>query len=110
MTEHYTVSYAADALNDLREIYAYLSNELLVPKTAAALAERIRRQVRSLDSMPARFALVDWEPWHSMKMHQFSVNNFVVYYLIDDGKRSVIVARIFYGGRNVEEIVHGRGH
>lgn len=36
MTENYTVSYSGDALNDLREIYTYIANELLVPETAAA--------------------------------------------------------------------------
>ncbi len=109
MTERYVVSYSPDALNDLGEIYAYLANELLVPKTAAALVKRVRKQIRSLDFMPARFALVEWEPWHSMEMHQFSVSNFVVYYLVDNKNRSVTVVRIFYGGRDVEEIINERG-
>lgn len=36
MTDSYKVSYSVDALNDLREIYAYIANELLVPETATA--------------------------------------------------------------------------
>lgn len=36
MTENYTVSYSEDALNDLREIYTYIADELLVPETVAA--------------------------------------------------------------------------
>ena len=55
------------ALDDLREIYVYIANELLVPETAAAQVGRIRKEVRSLDFMPARYTLVEWEPWHSMK-------------------------------------------
>ena len=66
----------------------------------------IRKEVRSLDFMPARYTLVDWEPWHSMKMHQLPVDNFIVYYLVDDEKRTVTVARIFYGGRDIEEIIN----
>lgn len=73
MTENYTVSYSGDALNDLREIYTYIANELLVPETAAAQVGRIRKEVRSLDFMSARYALVEWEPWHSMGMYQFPV-------------------------------------
>ena len=75
MTDSYKVSYPVDALDDLREIYAYIADELLVPETAAAQLERIRKEVRSLDFMPARYSLVGWEPWHSMKMHQFPVDN-----------------------------------
>ena len=55
-----------------------------------------------MDFMPARYALVEWEPWHSMKMHQLPVDNYIVYYLVDDKERAVTVARIFYGGRDIE--------
>ena len=94
MTENYTVSYSGDALNDLREIYTYIANELLVPETAAAQVGRIRKEVRSLDFMSARYALVEWEPWQSMGMYQFPVNNFIVYYLVDDQAGTDTVVRI----------------
>ena len=106
MTDSYNVSYSVDALDDLREIYSDIANELLVPKTAVAQLGRIRRKVRSLDFMPAHYALVGWEPWHSMKMHQLPVDNFIVYYLVDDEKRAVTVARIFYGGRDIKRIIN----
>ena len=102
MTDSYKVGYSVDALDDLREIYSYIANELLVPETASAQLSRIRKEVRSLDFMPARYALVTWEPWHSLKMHQLSVDNFIVY----DEKRAVTVARIFYGGRDIEGIIN----
>lgn len=41
MTENYMVSYSQDALDDLKEIYSYIANELLVPKTADAQVKRI---------------------------------------------------------------------
>ena len=75
MTDRYNVGYSVDALGDLREIYSYIANELLVPEAAAAQLGRIRKEVRSLDFMPARYTLVEWEPWHSMQMHQLPVNN-----------------------------------
>lgn len=80
MTDNYKVGYSVDALDDLREIYAYIADELLVSETA--------------------------EPWHSMKMHQLPVDSFMVYYLINDEERSVTVARIFYGGRDIEGIIN----
>lgn len=106
MTENYKVGYSADALDDLREIYAYIANELFVPETAAAQVGRIRKDVRSLDFMPARYALVEWEPWHSMKMHQLPVDNFIVYYLVDDEEMAVTVVRVLYSGRDIEGIIN----
>lgn len=106
MTNNYKVGYSEAALDDLREIYTYIANELLVPETAASQLRRIRKAVHSLDFMPTRFALVEWEPWHSMKMHQLPVDHFIVYYLICDEEMSVTVARVLYGGRDIEGIVN----
>ena len=106
MTDSYNVGYSVDALGDLREIYSYIANEFLVPETAAVQLGHIRKEVRSLDFMPARYTLVEWEPWHSMKIHQLPVDNFIVYYLVDDKERTVTVARIFYGGRDIEGIIN----
>ena len=55
MTDSYEVGYSVDALDDLREIYSYIANELLVPETATAQLSRIRKEVRSLDFMPVRY-------------------------------------------------------
>ncbi|MDD7739108.1 MAG: type II toxin-antitoxin system RelE/ParE family toxin [Fusicatenibacter sp.] len=106
MTERYSVSYSESALDDLREIYTYIANELLVPETAAAQVRRIRKEVRLLDLMPGRHVLVEWEPWHSMEMHQLPVDNFIVYYLVNNEAGTVTVVRIIYGGRDTERILH----
>ena len=94
MTDNYNVGYSVDALGDLREIYSYIANELLVPETAVAQLGRIRKEVRSLDFMPARYTLVEWEPWHSMKMHQLPLDNYIVFDLVDDERMEVTVTRI----------------
>lgn len=106
MTDLYDIGYSADALGDLREIYSYIANELLVLETATAQLRRIRNGVRSLYFMPTRYALVELEPWHSMKMHQFPVDNFIVYYLVDEKKKAVTIARVFYRSRDIEEIIN----
>lgn len=106
MINSYDISYSVDAFNDLREIYSYIANELFVPEIAMNQLGRIRSKIRSLDSMPDRYGLVGWEPWYSMKMHMLPVDNFIVYYLVDNEKRVVTVARIFYCGRNIKKIIN----
>ena len=59
MMDSYNVGYSVDALDDLREIYSYIANELLVPETASTQLSRIRKEVRSLDFMPARYTLLN---------------------------------------------------
>lgn len=104
MSDSYNVVYSPQALNDLKDIYAYIAQELLVPDTARNQVNRIRKEIRSLDFMPSRYALVDWEPWKSMGMHKVPVDNFVVFYTVDSDSMTVTVIRIVYGGRDIESI------
>lgn len=106
MTDSYSVVYSPEAMDDLKEIYAYITFTLLVPETAEKQINRIRREVRSLNFMPSRYSLVDWEPWKSMGMHKVPVDNFVVYYTVNDDSRTVAVIRIFYSGQDVANIVN----
>ncbi|MCI9640001.1 MAG: type II toxin-antitoxin system RelE/ParE family toxin [Emergencia sp.] len=104
MSEQYKVIYSPQAADDLKAIYSYIAFELLVPDTAKNQVNRIRKQIRSLDFMPARFPIVDWEPWQSMKMHKIPIDNFIVFYLIDSDYLCVTIIRIVYGGRDIEFI------
>lgn len=95
-------------MNDLREIYSYIAFGLMVPETAEKQVNRIRKEIRSLNFIPSRYSLVDWEPWQRMGMRKFPVDNFVVYYLVDDTNNTVTVIRIFYGGRDVTNILDAK--
>ena len=106
MSDSYSVVYSPEAMDDLREIYSYIAFTLLVPEAAEKQVNRIRKEIRSLDFMPSRYSLVDWELWKSMGMHKVPVDNFVVYYTVNDDSRTVTVIRIFYGGRDVANIVN----
>lgn len=106
MSDSYSVSYSPEAMDDLKEIYSYIAFTLLVPENAEKQVNRIRKEVRSLDFMPFRYSLVDWEPWKSMGMHKVPVDNFVIYYTVNDDSRTVTVIRIFYGGQDVVNIVN----
>lgn len=52
MSEPYRIVYSPQALEDLKDIYAYISEELQVPDTARNQVNRIREKIRSLDFMP----------------------------------------------------------
>lgn len=105
MNERFNIFYSPEALEDIRKIYSYIAFELQVPETAQKQIARIRKEVRTLDFMPMRYSLVDWEPWKSMRMHSVPIDNYVVYYTVDNEKLSVTIIRVFYSGRDVERIV-----
>jgi plasmid stabilization system protein ParE len=106
MNNTYSVIYSLEAMDDLREIYLYIAFTLKMPDTAKKQVNRIRKEIRSLDFMPSRYSLVEWEPWKSIGMHKVPVDNFMVYYTVNDYNSTVTVIRIFYGGRDVKNIIN----
>ena len=105
MNDYYSVIYSEEALNDLRNIYSYISNELLGPSIAKEQVNRIRETIRNLNYLPSRNPVVNWEPWYSIGMHKITVDNYVIFYTINTSTLTVSIVRIFYSGRNIEEII-----
>ncbi|MCM1157340.1 MAG: type II toxin-antitoxin system RelE/ParE family toxin [Bacteroidales bacterium] len=79
MNDNYRVIYSPEALDDIRKIYSYIAFELQMPDTALNQVNRIRKEVRSLDFMPMRYSIVDWEPWKSMPagIYQVDIDKFL---------------------------------
>ncbi len=100
----YRVEYSQEALVDIKSIYTYISQILHAPLTARRQVNRIRKKIRDLEAFPTRYVLVEWEPWASMKMHRLPIDNYVVFYLVDEQAMAVKIVRIVYGGRNLEDL------
>lgn len=108
MSDSYSVIYSPEAMDDLKEIYSYIAFALKVPDTAKNQVNRIRKEIHSLDFMPSRYPIVDWEPWQSMGMHKVPADNFIIYYTVNSDTYTVTVIRIVYGGRDVANIVNSK--
>lgn len=97
----WNIVYTAEARRDLRNIYEYIAYDLLVLETAAGQTQRIMKEIRALDEMPMRFRLYEEEPWHSVGLRFFPVDNYLVFYLPDESQNIVSIVRIMYGGRDI---------
>ncbi len=104
MSEFYTVIYSSEAINDIREIYSYIAFELLSQNFADKLVNQIKSTIRSLDFMPMRNPIVDWEPWKNMGMHKMPIDKYIVFYTVANDTQTVTIIRIVYGGRNIKTI------
>ena len=97
------VYYSAAADEDLGAIYEYIAFTLREPLTAGEQVKRIMDAIDKLDTMPKKFHEYPKEPWHSMGLRHFAVDNFTVYYLLNEETEQVRISRIMYGGRSIDE-------
>jgi len=102
----YAVFYAPAALDDLETIYNYITYTLGNRIAGDAQEARIRKEIQTLDHFPSRYERVSWEPWHGMNVRKLPIDNFVVYYSVEETSKEVTILRIFYGGQDVERIIN----
>ena len=105
MTAKYNVIYVPAAKEDLKNIYRYIAFDLVEPKIAEKQVNRIRTCIKKLEQFPKKHPAVEWEPWSSIGMRFVPVDNYVVYYLVNDDNLLVTIVRIFYGGRDIKNII-----
>ena len=96
------VEYTDSAYRDLQGIYDHIADVLLAPSIAQKLTDRIMDTADSLDNMPFRHRLCDYEPWRSIGWRFVPVDNYLIFYLPDESLNTVFIMRIMYGGRDME--------
>lgn len=96
----YEVKLTSQAIVQIEAIVQYISKVLSVPETARKWADALQSEIAKLDSMPSRYPLTEEEPWHTNGIHKMQFKNFLVYYLIDEDKKSVWITAVIYGRRD----------
>lgn len=96
----YKVKLTDHAVAQLEEAVIYISKVLQASTVAKHWAARVKKELASLSTMPARYPLTEEEPWHTEGIHKMSVENFLVYYWIDEEKKIVWITAIVYARRD----------
>lgn len=96
----YEVKLTEQAIGQIEETVQYISRILLEPETARRWTDALQCEIEGLDAMPSRYPLTEEEPWRTKGIHKFPVKNFLVYYLIDEEKKTVWVTAVIYGRRD----------
>ena len=96
----YEVRVTRQALEQMKEIVHYISNDLMVPDAAGNLLDKMKAEITKLSSFPKKQALIDEEPWRTDGVRKLVVNNFLIYYWVDDENNRVQVTAVIYSRRD----------
>lgn len=99
----YTVEITEKAQDDLAEIIKYVSSVLDAPVAAKKLYNDIKECIYSLSQMPERYKEYDSEKYESYNLRMVSVNNYCVFYTVDNNKRIVYIVSILFGRMDLEK-------
>ena len=95
--EKYSVEVTLQASEQMREIVLYVAKELKNKDAALGLLDAFENAILSLEEFPERVALTQEEPWRSEGVHLLIVENYNVYFWIED--KTVRVTAVVYQKR-----------
>ncbi len=96
----YVVIITDTALDDMDAIYNYIRVTFKAPNSASAQYDRIADGILSLEEMPLRFGVPQFEPCISAQLHRMLVDHYSVFYLVRG--ENVIVTDVLYSASDLE--------
>jgi len=97
----FNVYFSEQAADDLAETIDYISNELCNPQAAERLYNAIDEKRELLREHPYMFPLYHDKKLSAEGYRFVAIGNFLMFYIVDEDKCVVNIARILYGGRNI---------
>ena len=96
----YIVLIAEKAKNDMYEITRYISEDLLNAVAASRVLQKFEDAIAGLSNMPERHEKVRDEWAQSRQIRKLLVDNYIIFYTIEESEVKVNVIRILYMRRD----------
>lgn len=101
----YNVIIELPAENDLMEVFNYITDILKEPAVAKRLFLGIKEQILKLDELPFRHAVISEEPYSSAGIRKIPIENYLIFYSVDDTEKEVHILRILYDRREWQNLI-----
>lgn len=99
MERVFEIEYSPDFRLDLIEIADYITNQLYAPSSAEKLLHKIHSSIENLAYFPFSGTALISEA--SATVYRWvKVENYMIFYTVDDEKETVFIVRILFGASN----------
>ena len=96
----YEVEYTEECIEEMVEIYNYISTELKSDNVAKKLISKVNEKILSLEKIPDIYMKIGKSDKLNREYHRMVVKNYIVLYTIDYDNKKVYISRMIYGKRN----------
>jgi plasmid stabilization system protein ParE len=96
----YEVQISDKAEDDLDSIIDYMISKLKAPRAADNFIRLLEEKIESIEVSPKAYKIIDDEKLSVDEIRVVQVNNYLVFFMIDDKKKVVSIIRVLYGRRD----------
>lgn len=101
----YKIQFSKDARKDIIDIYSYIKYSLQEPTIEKNLVKKIREELYKLEENPTIYAIINDEVIRKREIRKIKVNNYIVFYKVEENNSIVEIVRIMYERRNWTKIL-----
>lgn len=105
MQNSYKLKFAPIAEDDLDGIYRYISEHLIAPKAATDLMDDIETSIMQLKDFPYSGSPIADDILRGRGYRKLIVKNYIVFHLIDETEKQVVIMRVLYGAQQYEKLL-----
>ncbi len=98
--EIYEIEFTEDARDEIREIYKYISENLVAKQAARDLMKKMRNTIMDLAESPKLYMKIEKKDRRKRDFRRIVIDNYIILYTIDEEKKTVYIAHMYYGRRN----------
>lgn len=102
---NYVIKFTTIANNDLEEIYRYISKELFAENAAVDFLSRIESNIMRLKYFPYSASYLLNEFLRNKGYRKLIIDNYIVFYIVDEKEKQVIIMRVLYGKQKYEDLL-----
>lgn len=102
---NFNLKFSTKASDDLEQIYIYISEKLFADVAANRLLNKIESSIMRLMIFPYSCSFVLDDLLKSKGYRKLIVDNYIVFYLVNEIVKEVVIMRILFGAQNYQDIL-----
>ena len=100
----YTLKFLDQYLTDVALTLGYISNVLFNYDASVNLKKAIDEKLDEIEKHPYFFTIHSWKKKHDQEYRKAKVKNYYIFFYVDEDVKDIIIARLVYVGRNLNNI------
>ena len=98
--EIYEIEFTEDCRDEIREIYKYISENLVAKQAARDLMRKMKNIIMDLAESPKLYMKIEKKDRRKREFRRIVIDNYIILYTIDEDKKTVYISHMYYGRRN----------
>ncbi len=102
-SNNYEVEFTQECMQEMKRVYDYIKDNLKAEKSAKRIMNMIEEITTNLVNEPRMYMEIPQYRGTNEIYRRIVIKNYVLLYTIDEEKRKIFIAHMYYGGRNYLE-------